>query len=124
KFNSIDIDFNVVQFDKNKGRFEARHAGALHAKSENLLFMDDRIKVKNDYFTLLFDSKKEVIIPNVEEEAASNIISETIALIRKKLYKDLTGKFASFYINKSNFHYVPKGTTSLWVGRNIFLDAC
>ena len=126
KFKTAGIDFKVHQFAANQGRFRARTKGAELAAESQLLFIDDRVTFDTDYFSNILSEKTDLLIPNVQEAAAKNSVNRCLYLLRRRIYgKDKFGaSFKSFYINKDNFEKSPKGTTSLWVGKKDFIDAC
>lgn len=126
RFLKNNIPIKIKQFKKNKGRFKARLEGAQLASTDQLLFLDDRIQFGNNYFDTLIKTNNKVVIPNVYEEKANNIISQCMHLLRKVIYgeKQFGTDFDSYWIDERNFEASPKGTTSLWIKKEIFLNAC
>ena len=127
EFKRNNIPLMIKQFTKNRGRFEARLAGAELASFDQLLFVDDRVRLSKNYFKVLQTINKDIAMANVIEVAGrrTNIISQTLFFVRRRIYGHKFGKdFADYYINSSNFEGSPKGTTSLWISKNVFLDAC
>lgn len=126
-FQKKGINFEVEQFKENKGRFEARIAGAKLAKYNQLLFVDDRIYLAENYFKILKGISEELMLANVIEKEPDNynLISATLTYVRRGLYGDKWGvDFPDYYINNENFENSPKGTASLWVKKEMFLAAC
>lgn len=125
KFRKRGIDFTVHQFKKNRGRLEARLKGAETARHEQLLFVDDRVALSDDYMAVVSASGENLLIPNVLEAEARNGVSRGLYLLRRRIYgEDKFGAdFKSFYIDKANFEKSPKGTTSLWISRQDFINA-
>jgi len=124
-FTSKGIKFTIEQFTHNNGRFAARKVGANLATSNKLLFIDDRVQLADGFFNHLMRLDESVAMPAVTELASNNVISKTMNLIRRRMYGDKWGlHFEDYYIDKSNFERSPKGTTCLWVDKNLFLDAC
>lgn len=125
RFTKRNINFAIRQFGKNEGRFEARMVGAKLSGTNYLLFVDDRVQLAEDFFSHLRQLNERVVMPAVVELSSNNVISMTMNLIRRRLYGNKWGlNFKDYYIDKSNFESSPKGTTCLWVDKNIFLDAC
>ncbi|OGC47033.1 hypothetical protein A2886_03030 [candidate division WWE3 bacterium RIFCSPHIGHO2_01_FULL_42_13] len=127
EFESKGIPFTIKQFANNQGRFNARIAGAKLASFNQLLFVDDRVRLSKNYFRVLQIINKDIVMANVIEVVGkkTNIISQTLFFVRRRIYGSKFGKdFADYYINSSNFEGSPKGTTSLWITKQVFLDAC
>ncbi len=124
-FQNKGIDFSYYQFSKNQGRFVARQKGAELAKYSRLLFIDDRVTLSDNFLNRLAN-EKEIMIPNVLEAEHHNFISRLLYLMRKKIYgKAIWGSnFSDYYITTENFESSPKGTTSLWVEKKVFIEAC
>lgn len=120
-----NIQYTFKILEKNEGRFEARRIGAKSATHKDLLFLDDRIEFDDSYFDAIANFNEDASIPNVIERPANNFISRVLYLLRKNLvYRNQYEEFESAHITKENFESMPKGTTSLWIKRQIFLDAC
>lgn len=126
KFIDFGVDVHINQFKENKGRFIARLEGAKMAKYDQLLYLDDRITFKSNYFSTVSNQGINVVIPNVIEADAKNYISRVLNLMRQKIYgkKNFGTNFKSYAITQKNFEKSPKGTTSLWVPKKLFIDTC
>ncbi len=125
RFNKRNINFSIKQFDKNKGRFEARIAGAKLAKTDQLLFVDDKVQFAEGFLGRLGRIRKSVVMPNVIELTSKNIISQTLTMLRRRIYGQRYGlSFKDYYIDEANFESSPKGTTCLWIDKTTFLAAC
>jgi glycosyltransferase involved in cell wall biosynthesis len=124
-FTEKGVNFRVRSLKKNKGRFNARLIGAEIAKYRQLLFVDDRVQLGEDYLSYLQKTKQKIAMANVIELPSGNIISITLYALRRKIYGKKWGQnFEDFYVTKDNFESSPKGTTSLWVDKEIFMKAC
>jgi glycosyltransferase involved in cell wall biosynthesis len=119
------IKCTVHQFKKNQGRFEARLQGAKLASAKQLLFVDDRVTLDPEFISKIV-TDKDVVIPNVLEAIHPNIVSRLLYLMRKKIYgkNNWGADFKSYFITADNFEASPKGTTSLWVEREVFINGC
>jgi glycosyltransferase involved in cell wall biosynthesis len=125
KFRKQGVDFSIVQFAENKGRFTARYEGAKKAKCDYLLFLDDRSLMAEDYLQHMAGlSDHETIIPNVVQASSPTLISKFLYIVRKKLYKTWGEDFESYEITAENFESSSKGTGSLWIQKSIYLQAC
>lgn len=122
EFISKGIKFYIHQFEKNRGRFEARFFGAKHAKYENLLFIDDRCLLSGNYIAEISKADNAVVMANVKIGDNVNLIEYTLKAIRELLFA--RSRNQTLIIDSSNFEKYPKGTTSLLVNRNLFLEAC
>jgi glycosyltransferase involved in cell wall biosynthesis len=119
------IRVQVRKLPKNQGRFNARLIGAEMAKAPQLLFVDDRVRLEPDFISQILEIDYSLALPNVREEASSNIISRTLYLLRRKIYKGKWGEsFDDYFIDRRSFEQSPKGTTSLWVPRELFIETC
>ncbi len=127
RFEDNAVSFRVKQFKQNRGRFEARISGAKLANFDQLLFVDDRVRLSKKYFEVLQNINKDIAMANVLEvdTEKTNVVSKTLYYLRRKIYGSKFGKDSTDYqINKSNFETLPKGTTSIWITKQVFLDAC
>jgi len=128
KFIRKKVSFQSIFLKQNRGRFEARIIGAEAAKYDRLLFIDDRVELASDFFSHVSApklSKENAVMPNVIEAEATNVVSATISMIRKRIWGSKAGEdFDDYYINDKNFEKSPKGTTSLLINKKVFLAAC
>lgn len=124
-FDAKKVKFRPIQLKKNVGRFEARIAGAEAAKYEQILFVDDRVRLGPSFFKYLEKTNEQAIMPNVIELESSNLIAVTINSLRKLIYGEKWGvEYEDYYLGKDNFESSPKGTTSLFIPKKVFLSAC
>ena len=65
---AVGVDFKIKQFKQNRGRFEARIAGVKLASSNQLLFVDDRVRLSKTYFKVLLSIKQDIAMANAIEE--------------------------------------------------------
>jgi glycosyltransferase involved in cell wall biosynthesis len=126
RFEDAGVSMKITQFPQNRGRFVARLEGAKLASTNQLLFIDDRVAVERDYFSNLVGSGARAAMPNViEVEQQTRPISLTMRQLRQALYRGRWGEqFADHYVDNQNFESLPKGTTSLWVPKDVFIAAC
>jgi glycosyltransferase involved in cell wall biosynthesis len=125
KFEEKNIAFKPILLRQNIGRFETRMAGAENAKYPQLLFIDERVRLDKGFFGYLGKTDESAIMPNVIELETSNIISMTLNLLRQRAYGAKWGaKHTDYYLGTENFESSPKGTTSLYIDKKVFLNAC
>lgn len=123
KFTAKNILYKVIQFETNKGRLHARLAGASYVESSHVLFVDDRVVLTEGYINTILSRGEDVIMPMVEEANYPNVMSIAMARLRTAIFK--TGKPIADderYITPKNFDDLPKGTTSIWVPRKVFIE--
>ncbi len=123
-FEKRKIKFTIIQFNKNKGRFHARYEGAVKAKTPTILFADDRNIMDPNYLNAVLTSGAKVVMANVIQRDDKTLISKTLYLLRRFIYKNQFENFKSYYIDESNFEKSPKGTAGLLVPRNLFIEIC
>lgn len=124
EFTAKLVPFKIEQFKNNKGRYEARLAGAKTAKNPQLLFIDDRAKLAEDFFLQLSNINHSFAIPNVVEMNSPNIMSKTLSILRRRIYGNRVKEFEDYLINLKTFEKSPKGTTCLWTEKTVFIKAC
>lgn len=125
EFMNLGKRFKIEQFKSNRGRFEARLTGAKLSSYDYLLIIDDRVELPSNFFGRLVKYNEDILIPDVSEKPAKNFISLTLNRVRAKAYKGKwNSKFKPFYINMQNFDISAKGTTCLWIKKNLFIKAC
>jgi glycosyltransferase involved in cell wall biosynthesis len=125
-FEDKGIPVTIKQFKKNKGRFIARIEGAKLARSDQILFVDDRIELDKGYLEELLSTNSTVSMPSViEVEEHKRPISLTLRSVRRKLYPNRWGEeFDDYYIDDKNFEDSPKGAAALWMPKSLFIEAC
>lgn len=124
QFAAQKIVFKIYQFSRNQGRFAARYKGAQLAKYQTLLFADDRNLMDKNYLNHLTRANEAIIIPNVIQSSSPSPISRLLYLVRKKIYKQWGEDFEPYYINSQNFEKSSKGTTGLWIDKDLFIAIC
>lgn len=125
-FSELEVSFEVHQSKTNEGRFYARKKGAELSNSEQLLFIDDRVTITQDFLANITNLNQEIVMPSIVEKDHPNIISRLMYLVRKKIYgsNNWGVDFKPYYINKDNFEKSSKGTTTLWIRKKAFVKAC
>jgi len=124
KYRQKGVSINFVNFEKNKGRIEARMAGAKNAKYENLLFIDHRCIAYEGILTEIKKKEYEPIIGNPIQNYKVNLISRFFYIFRKHLYKPYWGEeYPDVYIGDDNFDNIAKGFSPFFTSKERFLSA-
>jgi glycosyltransferase involved in cell wall biosynthesis len=117
----------MIDLGQNKGRVEARKAGAESAICGQLLFVDSRITVDSDLVAAALREAYSPVIAGYfyeDENKYASVFNTIFYLIRKKYYGSaFANPDSSLVINKDNFHQSPKGTTILFIDRQVFLNS-
>ncbi len=129
--NTVQIAGNypvrIINLQNNRGRIIARKTGAEEARGDNLLFVDTRVIVESDLLSqILKINKTPMIVGDLKEnETKYNSIFHTVLyLLRKKVYGNryFPQQDVELVIDQENFSKAPKGTTILYIEKELFLD--
>ncbi len=117
----------VLDLGENKGRIIARKRGAEESLSSKILFVDSRVLLAPDFIkTLIHINHSPVMVGDLMEmETKYNSVFHTFFyLVRRKIYgkNHFPQSRDEFWINEDNFTRAPKGTTVLFIDRNLFLE--
>lgn len=124
-FEAVGVKLKVTMFKQNQGRFTARYEGARLARFSQLLFVDDRVRLDEQFLDQAIRSKAAIMIANAIEFSEPVGVNRVLHLVRHRLFAGKTGRdFKSYYINQQNFEKSPKGTAGFWVDKTTFLRAC
>jgi glycosyltransferase involved in cell wall biosynthesis len=116
-----EIKVKVIS-TKNQGRSIAREKGVISASFNNILFLDARCILSDDFVEKLSKLKYQPIVPNpvINQET---IYGRFGHLIRKRIYKGSYGNFKPYYITRSNYEKSGKGTGGLFIDKKLFLKS-
>lgn len=111
---------NVISNVENKGRAYTRRRGADEAGNDSLLFIDSRVIVDPNAINAISRNEDRIQIPKT---VAGNRNQWDIALnlIRGSVFRN-SDRYE--YITEENFDSLPKGTTAIFIPKDVFLDAC
>jgi glycosyltransferase involved in cell wall biosynthesis len=113
----------TIHSQENKGRAYSRDIGANLARFNIILFIDSRCYFKERNVIKKVLSKKYQPIVGSGMSESKGIFNRFNILLRKKIYGEkFHNKFEDFFIDKTNFEYVPKGTTVLLINKQLFLE--
>jgi glycosyltransferase involved in cell wall biosynthesis len=115
----------VVKHTNNRGRSAARQTGAQYAQSENLLFVDSRVRLAPDFLQQLswyFPMYPVVLGGGYKPTTESRGLTRVFFLIRRYWYG--THQFPQakmdYFISSSNFRRAPKGTSGLAITQDLW----
>ncbi len=124
KYKNMGVDINFVNFEKNRGRIEARMVGAKNAKYDYLLFIDHRCIAYGDILKEIEKKDHEPIIGNPIQNYKVNLISRLFYIFRKNLYKPYWGEeYPDVYIDEENFDSIAKGFSPFFTEKERFFRA-
>jgi len=126
--DACPITMRVIS-QQNAGRFMAFYAAAAAASGERVLIMGDRMRLQPDAFEYL-----ERVDPGLPEGQVWNghvptapdgpLVSRFWEVPLHIFWGSYLADPKPTQITEKNFDRVPKGTGSLLIGRQLFLDAC
>ena len=114
----------LINLDQNMGRVVARETGARNANHDLLLFIDSRCVASNDLLATLEQIAYQPVISGhivrTSDISRKNRYEQVIDLFRLKYYSD--SRVKEYWIDGENFDRSPKGTTCLFISRELFLE--
>lgn len=116
--------FHLIELKQNVGRYAARKIGAEAAVYPNILFVDARCLVDENILTAIHNSTNRFIIGRVKSEKKPGPFETFYVAMRRKI-------FSSYYasspqkmeLNPKNFDSLPKGTTVMYVEKEVLFRA-
>lgn len=116
-----DIQTNYLSLLKNEGRMIAREKCAQMANFENILITDARCALAANALKVIETINYQPIIGN-PIQSQNGLIGRFFFLLRAKFYRNSFGdEFPNVFINKENFNDTSKGTTILFINKDLFL---
>lgn len=120
KYSSV----RLVELTENLGRYPARKIGAEAAKYPNILFVDSRTVVDQNILFVINMSTEKVIVGKVLSVDKPGAFETFYASIRRLVFSRYYARsFEVTELNKNNFDSLPKGTTVLFVQKDILFCA-
>lgn len=114
----------LIELKENQGRYPARKIGAEAATYPHILFVDSRTIVYPDILSVINESTKKIIIGNVLSVEKPGSFEVFYTSIRRKVFpKYYANRSEIIELNKDNFDSLPKGTTVLFVQKDVLLRA-
>lgn len=116
----------LIKNSRNLGRYESRKIGALAAKGMDLLFLDTRVSLPDDFgkeFLKAAEHKCAMCMVEIKvEQSVFNLYWQRTHefIFRRHFYDAQKG----FYINSLNYENYVKGTGGFFCSKSDFLDAC
>lgn len=120
------LNIQLINNEKNLGRIISRNIGVENAKYNFLYFTDSRVLLHKELLGNLkkyYEKGERAIIGNCIQ-VYKKPIGRFFYLVRKKLFKEWGDEnFVNFYIDKNNFDYKSKGTSSFAIDKKTFIEA-
>lgn len=120
----------LINFNRNRGRIIAREIGARVAKYDMLYFVDARIIPDEGVLSTFVRIAYQ---PNIGGEEYldkyRSLFDTFFYIIRRKIYKPYYPQFLYeegaeyYYIDETNFDETPKGMSSVFISKELFLSA-
>ncbi|NOU26331.1 MAG: glycosyltransferase [Polyangiaceae bacterium] len=117
----------VLRLPENVGRFEARRRGAAAARSENVLFLDTRLTLPEDFAKALLRAVATypAIVGAVDIDTRKNRFCLYWDRSHKLIFRKHYAKaHAPIVLTPENFDDFLKGTGVFYCPRELFLRAC
>lgn len=119
-----NVTLRIINLKKNGGRIVARETGAKMARYSNLLFIDSRCLANKNILSKIKKINYQPIVANIFMNSKRSNLDRFGLLFRKKLYPGYsTEDFKPFFITEKKFDDFPKGTTTFFCNKNLFLSS-
>jgi len=110
----------LIKHDKNLGRAKSRLSGVKKANYQNILLLDTKTQIFPDALIKLQELNYSPVSLNVIQRR-NHLIDRCLYVVRVLIYSPYYNEdFKSTYINKNNFDKIPKGTTGLFLLKELF----
>lgn len=114
----------LINIKKNVGRYEARKIGAEAATYPNILFLDSRCTVDPDILAAIDRSDEKVIIGKIQTDKMTGFFEVFYMSIRRVVFHSYFNNTSDVIkLTTENFDSHPKGTTVLFVQKDILFQA-
>jgi glycosyltransferase involved in cell wall biosynthesis len=114
----------LIELKDNVGRYAARKIGAEIAAHPNILFLDARCTADPNILSAINKSDEKVIIGKIQSEKKPGFFDTFYMSIRRIVfYKYFSNTKEIIELNKDNFDSLPKGTTVLYVQKEVLFQA-
>ncbi len=127
--NSAEVVSNypvrIIRLTKNCGKIIARKTGAEQASYNTILFIDAKVEASEDILKQYWSLGYSPLIAGrqLELEKTMTPTERLFFLIRRRYYYPyfpLNEKEGQVFITKNNFRRIPKGTTCLFIEKDLF----
>ena len=118
------VDLRVLT-QPNRGRFEARRAGLEAAEGEWVLLLDGRVVIDRDSLAYVREriERARIWTAHVDVHANGDLLAAFWALIAELAWSDYFDDPRDTSFGAKDFDRFPKGTTCLFVPRQLVLEA-
>lgn len=127
--NTIEL-INAIQSPRiriinnavNRGRAFTRLEGARESSYAHLLFVDSRVIIDRDALVAIGESEEPIQLPRVIK-GVDSIWGNALNSLRRLAFRNFYQNKATNFIDLSNFDNTPKGTTAIFVPKDLFIRA-
>ena len=114
----------LVELKENLGRYPARKIGAETTRYPNILFIDSRAVVDPDILSVINTLDEKVVVGRVLSVDKPGAFETFYNSIRRIIFHQFYKRGPEILeLNKDNFDTLPKGTTVLFVQKDILFRA-
>ena len=112
----------IISNDKNRGRAFTRLRGARESAYDHLLFIDSRVIIDRGALMAIEKSGEPIQSPLIIK-GTDNIWDSALHPLRRLAFKKFYQHKETAFIDLSNFDNTPKGTTALYISKDLFIRA-
>ena len=114
----------LIELKENLGRYPARKIGAEAAQYPNILFIDSRTVVDEAILAVINTLDEKIVVGRVLSVDKPGVFETFYNSIRRIVFSQFyTHEPKVMELNKENFDSLPKGTTVLFVQKDILFRA-
>jgi len=112
----------IINNSRNRGRAFTRLKGARESSHDHLLFIDSRVIIDRGALIAIEKSGEPIQSPLIIK-GTNTIWDSALHSLRRLAYKKFYQSRETAFIDLSNFDTTPKGTTALYVSKELFIRA-
>lgn len=112
----------IINNDRNRGRAFTRLRGARESSYDYLLFIDSRVIIDRGALRAIEKSEESIHSP-LTIKGTDTIWENALNSLRRLAYKKFYLSKEPAFIDLSNFDSTPKGTTALYIPKELFIRA-
>jgi len=112
----------IINNDRNRGRAFTRLKGAKESSYDHLLFIDSRVIIDRGALKAIEKSGKSIQSP-LTIKGTDTIWESALNSLRRLAFKKFYQSRETTFIDLSNFDDTPKGTTALYIHKELFIRA-
>ena len=112
----------IINNDRNRGRAFTRLKGAKESSYDHLLFIDSRVIIDRGALKSMEKSGESIQSP-LTIKGTDTIWDSALNSLRRLVFKKFYQGKETTFIDLSNFDNTPKGTTALYIPKELFIRA-